>query len=69
MYPLPTGMSKIRSPGFSRIVIEELRQARHKCTESTHVLVVSGLTWNEWQKHMQNPEDLILDIPVGSGYI
>ena len=55
--------------GISIIVIEALRQACHKRTNSTHVIIVPRLLWNEWQRHMHKSEGLILYIPAGSGYI
>ena len=51
------------------IVIEELRQATHKRTNSAQIFVVPRLLWNEWRRNMHKLVDLILDITTGSGYI
>ena len=56
-------------PGVAIIVIQSLHQARHKRTNSVHVLLVTRLLWNNWRRHMHNSEYLMLDIPTGSGYI
>ena len=59
----------IPSLGVARIFIEELCQARHKRTDSAHVLVVPRIIWNKGRRHVHKLEDLILGIPAGSGYI
>ena len=53
-------------PAAGRIAIEELRQARHKRQQSTHVFVCPRLLWTEWRRHLFKSADLICKIPCGT---
>ena len=53
-------------PGAARQAIEQLRQARHKRQESSHIFVCPRLLWSEWRRHLYKSADLIFTIPAGS---
>ena len=53
----------------ARILIEELRQARKKRTQSVHILGFLRLLCSEWRRNIQKYADLIIEIPAGCGDI
>ena len=57
------------APAVTIIMIEELRQARYKQTQLTHMLGVTRLLWSEWRRHIYKSTDLIIEIPLGCGEI
>ena len=57
------------APAFTIIVVEELRQARQKRTQSAHVLGVPRLLWSEWRRHIYKSVDLIIEIHAECGEI
>ena len=52
-------------PGAARVVIEEIRQARHKRQKSTHVFLVPRLMMPEWRSQLYKSADLIFSLPAG----
>ncbi len=55
-------------PAGAAIAAQELRQARHKRTNSIHAFICPRLMTPEWEKHILRSADLILTIPVGQKY-
>ena len=53
-------------PAAAAIALEELRRARHKRQESTHLFVCPRLMYPYWQRHLFRAADLIIEIPAGS---
>ena len=51
----------------TRILIEELRQARQKQTQLAHMLGGPILLWSECRRHIYTSADLITEITVGCG--
>ena len=54
------------APAAGRHAIEEVRQARHKRQESSHIFVCPRLMWNEWRRHVHKSADLIFQLPAGN---
>jgi hypothetical protein len=54
-------------PAAADAAIEELRKARHKRQNSTHIVVVPRLMTPLWRKHLHKAADLVLEIPAGCG--
>ena len=52
-------------PAAACVVLEELRKARHKRTESTHLFVVPRLMEPYWRKHLWKVSDMIASLPAG----
>jgi len=52
-------------PGAAEAAIEELRKARIKRQDSTHLFVVPRLLAPEWRKQVHKACDLVLEIPPG----
>ena len=52
-------------PAATRFVLEELRQARHKRQDSTHVFIVPKLMTAEWTTQLYKTADLIFHVPFG----
>lgn len=52
-------------PAAAGVAIEELRKARHKHTDSTHLFVVPRLMAPHWRKHAWKVGDLIVELPAG----
>ena len=53
-------------PAAAAIALEELRRARHKRQDSTHLFVCPRLMYPYWQRHLFRAADLIVEIPAGS---
>ena len=53
------------APAAAAAAVEELRKARHKRVESTHVFVVPRLMAPLWRKHLYKAADIVLSIPPG----
>ena len=53
-------------PAAAAIALEELRRARHKRQESTHLFVCPRLMYPYWQRHLFRAADLIIEIPAGN---
>lgn len=45
--------------------IEELRKARHKRQQSTHIFVCPKVMASVWQRHLYRSADLVIHIPAG----
>lgn len=54
------------APGAANVAIEQLRRARIKRRESTHVFLVQSLCTTEWQRQLFREADLIFNVPVGA---
>ena len=52
-------------PAAADVAIEELRKARIKRQESTHVIVIPKLFTHLWKKQCLKVCDLVIDIPAG----
>ncbi len=52
-------------PAAAEIAVEELRKARHKRQDSTHLFIVPRLMKPYWYKHLCKVADIILTLPVG----
>jgi hypothetical protein len=53
-------------PAAANVVVEQLREARHKRPQCTHIVVVPRLMTGSWRKGMMKEFNLELTIPVGS---
>ena len=51
-------------PVAAGIAMEELRKARHKSAESTHVMVIPRLFSVEWRKSLFKAADVVLTLPA-----
>ena len=52
-------------PAAAEVMLEELRKARHRRTESTHVILIPRLMGPAWQKHLHKVADIVVSVPVG----
>jgi hypothetical protein len=52
-------------PAAANIVVEQLREARHKRPQCTHIVVVLRLMAGNWRKGMMKESDNELTIPIG----
>ena len=52
-------------PAAADVCIDELRKARHKCQESTHLFVCPKIMAPSWRRQMHRSADVILSIPPG----
>ena len=52
-------------PGVARFAVEQLRQARMKRQNSTHVLLIPRLMTPEWRRNVIKAADLLFEVPVG----
>ena len=52
-------------PAAAETMLEELRKARHRRTESTHVILIPRLMAPTWQKHLHKVSDIVLSLPAG----
>ena len=52
-------------PAAADVAIEELRKARHKRQESTHLFVVPRLMCPTWHKQLCKAADIVLYLPPG----
>ena len=52
-------------PAGAEIMLEELRKARHRRTESTHIILIPRLMSPMWQKHVNKVSDIVLSLPAG----
>ena len=52
-------------PAVSGIVMDELRQARHKRQRSFHVFVCSRLMYPEWRRGLYKSADMIVEVKAG----
>ena len=55
-------------PAVADIACEEIRKARSKRTDSTHIFICPRLLTPYWRKHLHRSADLVLVIPAGSTY-
>jgi hypothetical protein len=55
-------------PGAADIVGEEIRKARTKRQESTHIFVCPRLLTPYWRTHLHRSADLVFEIPAGCDY-
>ena len=55
-------------PAAAEIACEEIRKARTKRSESTHIFVCPRLLTPYWRSHLHRSADLILEIPAGGEY-
>ena len=53
------------APAAGEAAIEELRKARHKNQESTHVFVIPRLLSSFWRRHLWKGADLVVELPAG----
>ena len=56
------------APAGALVAIEQLRKARTKRTNSTHIVVCPKLLEPEWKSQLWKAADLICEIPVGQSY-
>ena len=52
-------------PAAADVAVEELRKARHKRQESTHVFLVPTLMRPFWYKQLCKAADIVLSLPAG----
>jgi hypothetical protein len=55
-------------PAAADIACEEIRKARTKRAESTHIFICPRLLTPYWRSHLHRSADLILEIPAGGEY-
>ena len=53
-------------PAVAGIIMDELRQARHKRQKSFHVFICPRLMYPEWRRGLYKSADMILEIRAGS---
>lgn len=53
------------APAAAEMAFEELRKARHKRTDSTHLIIIPRLMEPYWRKHAWKVADLIVRLPAG----
>ena len=51
------------APAAGAVAVEELRHARHKRKDSTHIFVVPRLFATEWRKQLYRVSDVVLELP------
>jgi len=54
------------APAAARPVVEQLREARHKHQDSTHVFVCPRLMCYEWRKPLLKEADFVFYLPAGA---
>ena len=52
-------------PAAAEAMLEEVRKARHRRTESTHIILVPRLMAPSWRKHLNKVSDIVLSLPAG----
>ena len=52
-------------PAAAEACLEELRKARHKRTDSCHIVVIPRVLSPYWKKHLHRVADIVVDIPCG----
>ena len=52
-------------PSLALPCLEELRRARHKRQESTHIFICPRLMTPTWKRHLHKAADIILELPPG----
>ena len=52
-------------PAAAETALEEVRKARHRRTESTHIILIPRLMSPVWQKHLHKVSDIVLSLPAG----
>ena len=52
-------------PAAAEACLEELRKARHKRSDSSHIVVIPRVLSPYWKKHLHRVADLVIDIPCG----
>ena len=52
-------------PAAAEACLEEVRKARHKHQDSTHVILVPRLMTPLWRRHMNKVCDIVFEIPLG----
>ena len=52
-------------PADSETILEEVRKARHRRTELTHIISIPQLMSLMWQKHVNKVSDIVLSLPAG----
>lgn len=53
-------------PGVADVALEELRKARHKRQDSTHIFVCPRLFTPRWLKQLHKVSDIVFEVPAGS---
>ena len=53
------------APAAAETALEELRKARHKRQDSTHVFIVPRLMEPHWRRHLYRSADVVLTLPAG----
>ena len=54
-------------PAAADTALEELRKARHKRQDSTHVVLVPRLMTPRWRKQLHKAADCVFEMPAGCG--
>ena len=52
-------------PAAAETMLEEVRKARHRRTQSTHLILIPRLMTPMWQKHLRKVSDIVLSVPAG----
>ena len=52
-------------PAAAETMLEEVRKARHRRMESTHIILIPRLMTPTWQKHLRKVSDIVLSVPAG----
>ncbi|GFH53884.1 hypothetical protein CTEN210_10360 [Chaetoceros tenuissimus] len=52
-------------PSLALPCLEEIRRARHKRQESTHIFICPRLMTPAWKRHLHKAADIILELPPG----
>ena len=55
-------------PAAADVALEELRKARMKRQDSTHVFVCPRLLTTDWLRQLHKAADLVLEIPAGTSF-
>ena len=55
-------------PAAAETALEELRLARMKRHQSTHIFLCPRLLEPKWRSHLHKSADLVLEIPVGTSF-
>ena len=51
-------------PAAAETMLEEVHKARHRRTESTHIILIPRLMSPMWQKHVNKVSDIVLSLPA-----
>ena len=53
---------------MASFAVEQLREARHKRTESLHIFMCPRIMSVYWEKELRKVADFIIDIPPGEAF-